>query len=356
MIKVGTNVLSQPNHRLDYNVIHHMVEQIGQLRREGHRVVLVTSGAAGAARGLADFSKEKKNLLRRQMMCAVGQGRLMQIYADFLREESILPAQALLSRSDFASREHYLNIRNVIEGLLDLDILPIINENDVVANDALTFGDNDYLAAGVAVMLGAHRLFLLTTARGFFQGGDPSRNPEAVLIPQVDQITPQMWGWCEARLSDGGRGGMMSKLKAAEIVSEFGIRTHVVYGKEPNVVPRLMAGESLGTMFMPTGKRPKSFHRWLRIGALTNGRVVIDDGAEAALQGNKSLLPQGIRGVEGEFRKGDIVDIYNGKEEKLGVGLINYSAEELARLLAAKEPGDRGQEAIHKDRLLLVNN
>ena len=354
VIKVGTNVLTQSNQQLDYNVIHQIVEQIGRLRQDKHRVVLVTSGAASASHGLGNFASQKKPLVRRQMMTAVGMPRLMQIYADFFREHNITVAQALLTRSDFGNRERYLNIHNTLEGLLNTGLLPIINENDVVATDALTFGDNDYLSAAVASTIGANRLFLLTTADGFYLGGDPQTNPSARLLPKVERISQQMWESCESTLSSGGRGGMLSKLKAVEMVASFGIAAHIVSGKEPGVVPRIMAGEPAGTWFPATEKRLKSYRQWLRFGALTSGRIVVDAGAEQALRNNKSLLPAGIDRVEGTFKQGDIVEIHGRGVEKLGVGLINFSAEVLKEMVAGERPIARSEEAIHKDRLLLV--
>ena len=354
VIKVGTNVLTRPNLQLDYNVIHQIVEQIGALRAQKHRVVLVTSGAAGAGYGLAKFPN-RDPLLGLQLRTSVGQPRLMQIYADFFREQNIPVAQALLTRSDFGIRERYLNIRRVMEGLLDIGVLPIINENDVVATDALTFGDNDYLSAAVAATIGATRLFLLTTADGFYQGGDPAGNPRAKRISRIEKITKAMWDSCETTLSAGGRGGMFSKLKAAEMVTSFGIAAHIVSGKVESVVPRVMAGENLGTLFTATeSKRLKGYRQWLRFGALTNGRMIVDDGAQKALKNNKSLLPAGIKAVGGTFEAGEIVEILNTKEEKLGVGLSNFSSVELQDLISGEKNKERSTEAIHKDRLLLV--
>lgn len=354
VIKVGTSVLTQLNQRLDYNVIHQIVEQIGALRRDGHQVLLVSSGAAGASHGLADFQREHRSLLRRQMMTAVGQPRLMSVYTDFFREHQISIAQALLTRHDFGDRERYLNIRNVMEGLLNLNVLPILNENDVVVDEALTFGDNDYLAAAVAPAISANRLFLLTVGDGFYLGGDPRQNPEAKLLEEVREITPEMWESCQTTLSSGGRGGMLSKLKAAEMATSFGIETHIVSGKVPDIVCRVMAGERHGTRFLPTTKRLKGYRQWLRFGALTNGRIYIDPGAERALANNKSLLPAGIKRAEGAFQPGDVVEIFNAAEEKLGVGLINFSAEELNAMLSGTRQMARSMEAIHKDRLLLA--
>ena len=354
VVKVGTNVLTGRKQQLDYNTIHEIVEQIGALREAGHKVLLVTSGAGGAGRSLSSYGAEKNPLVRRQMMTAVGQPRLMQLYTDFFREHHILVAQALLTRSDFADRAHYLSIRNVIEGLLRADILPIVNENDVVASEEITFGDNDYLAAACAAMIGANRLFLLTSASGFFIGGEPARNPDAKLVREAREITPEMWASCEASLHDGGRGGMLSKLQAVEMAASFGIDTYIVPGKEPDVVPRILGGESLGSRFLARANRLKGYRQWLRFGAMASGRVVVDEGAAKALHNNKSLLPAGIAKVEGSFAEGDVVEIYNREMEKLGVGLMNFSSTDIEAMIRGDKPRDRSQEAIHKDRLLLI--
>ncbi len=354
VIKVGTNVLTQPSNQLDFNAIHHIVEQIGTLCGQGHNVVLVTSGAAGAGSSLADFGREKNPLVRRMMMTAVGQSRLMQIYADFFREYNIVVAQALLTRSDIADRAHYLNVRNVFEGLLRARVLPIINENDVVASEALTFGDNDFLAAAVASIIGAHRLFLLTTADGFYLGGDPAAKRGTKLVAEAPEITQDMWDSCGISIAEGGRGGMLSKLKAVEMATSFGIQAHIASGREPDVVPRIMAGETIGTVFTPRAKRLKSYRQWLRIGPRISGKLIVDDGAARALHNNKSLLPAGIAKVEGDFQNGDVVEIFNRDREKVGVGQVNIASADLAAIIRGDTPKGPSQEAIHKDKLLVV--
>jgi glutamate 5-kinase len=354
VIKVGTGVLTRPNHHLDYNVIHQIVDQIGRLRHEGHQVVLVTSGAAGASHGLVGVQRERTALLRLQIMTSVGQPRLMQTYSDFFRGHSIVIAQALLTRYDFGDRERYLSIRQVLEGLLQHGIVPIVNENDVVAGEALTFGDNDFLSAAVASTIGAHRLFLLTTAAGFFAGGDPRVNPRAKLLQEVREITPEMWQSCQPTLSMGGRGGMYSKLKAADMVTAFGIEAYIAPGKEQDVVPRILAGDALGTRFPARQKRMKSYRQWLSFGALSSGKLIVDPGAEKALRNNKSLLPAGITRAEGNFQQGEVVEIYNAKQEKLGVGVVEMASELLNAIIRGEQAADRSREAIHKDRLLMV--
>lgn len=354
VIKVGTSVLTRPNHHLDYNVIHQIVDQIGALRRAGHEVVLVTSGAAGASYGLVGVPRETKALLRLQMMTSVGQPRLMQIYSDFFREHNIVISQALLTRYDFGDRERYLSIREVLHGLLELGVVPVVNENDVVAGEALTFGDNDFLSAAVASTIDARRLFLLTTGAGFYEGGDPKVHPEARLLHRVERITAKMWQDCQPTLSMGGRGGMYSKLKSAEMVTSFGIEAHIASGKEPSVVPRILAGEQIGTHFPALAKRMKSYRQWLSFGALSAGRLYVDPGAERALRNKKSLLPAGITRAEGSFRPGEVVEIYNAKQEQLGVGVAEMGSDVLQAIISGKRAAERSSEAVHRDRLLIV--
>ena len=330
------------------------MEQVGRLRRAGHQVVLVSSGAAGASHGLVDVHRERTALLRLQIMTSVGQPRLMETYSDYFREHSIVIAQMLLTRYDFGDRVRYLSIREVLEGLLQHEVVPIINENDVVAGEALTFGDNDFLSAAVASTIGAHRLFLLTTAAGFFAGGDPRMNPGAKLLPEVREITAEMWQSCQPTLSMGGRGGMYSKLKAADMVTAFGIEAYIAPGKEQDVVPRILGGEPLGTHFPPRQKRMKSYRQWLRFGALSSGKLYVDSGAEKALRNNKSLLPAGITRAEGNFQQGEVVEIYNARQEKLGLGVVEMTSELLNSIIRGEQTADRSHEAIHKDRLLMV--
>lgn len=385
VIKVGTRVLTREDQHLDYNAIHQIVRQIGELRRAGHEIVLVSSGAAGASWGLADFSLQRDPHLRLQMMAAVGQPRLMQIYADFCREEQIPIAQALLTRQDFSHRTRYLSIRSALEGLLRLGVLCIVNENDLVTAEAPVFGDNDYLSAAVAAAIGAERLFLLTTADGFHAVGDPHTHVDSRPLAEVREITPEMWRACGPP-SGLGRGGMEAKLHAAEMVNSFGIVAHIVPGKVKGIISRVLAGESHGTTFLAPAKQMKSFRRWLRFGALPNGRIFVDAGAAQALLTGKSLLPAGILRIEGDFQKGAVVDICDAESHRLGLGVSDWSTQELqlhiksletdrssAQILSgAKQPSAQysstakqgaaqlsqtgARQVVHRDRLVLWND
>ena len=376
VLKVGTNVLTTDDQKLDLPRIEALADQIVALRRAGWQVLLVSSGSVGAAAGLIDGSGHKDELTRRMMLSAIGQPRLMSLYAAALARRGVLIAQALLSRSDFQRRERYLNICRVLQGLLRFEVLPIINENDVITNEALTFGDNDYLAAAVASMMDAEHLFLLTTARGFYLEGPPETHavtsdcapdcvPEYAPRPLrvVEGITPPLWKACQRRLQPGSRGGMLSKLKSIELATGFGITCHVACGKLDDAVSRILAGEAEGTTFLPTAPKPPSYRRWLRFGALETSRLIIDDGAAEALRRNKSLLIAGILRVQGAFREGDVVEIHDDHDRKLGVGLVAYPAEALLKRIETKRSesrqgratqASRTRPAVHKDRLLLV--
>ncbi len=352
VLKVGTNVVTQPDQHLDYNVIHQLVEDIGELRARGHQVVLVASGARGSSWKLVDFGDEKDGQLQRRMMAAVGQPRLMQLYGEFFHEQGVVIAQALLTRHDFGHRERYLGLREMFEGLLKRGVLPVVNENDAVSGVGLSFGDNDYLSAAVAANIGAQRLFLLTSTEGFYLGGAVEHHTEARLVKEVCGIDQEMWDSCSEEFSWGGQGGMRSKLKAAEIVTACGIDVYILSGRQAGGVLRVLEGEAVGTHIVAEGKRPRSFQQWLRVGAFTWGRVVVDAGAAKALGNKKSLLPAGIVAVEGKFSRGEVVEIHMQGGAKLGLGVAELDSRELMELLDSHVRG--GREAIHRDRLLLL--
>lgn len=362
VIKVGTNVLQRPNGKLDYNVISELGEQIAAIHDKECQVLFVSSGAVGAGREQCSFENEKRSIVREQMMAAVGQVRLMQIYSDFFLEHHITIAQILLTRSDFGNRSSYLNIRNTLDGLLDSGVVPIVNENDVVATEELealasNFGDNDQLAVFTAALIGADRVFFLTTAPGLLQYYDKnsSRKESPPLIREIQEFNQDLLKHCDPKISSGGRGGMASKVKAAAMAMSFGIHAHIVPGKEQNVVFRILDGESLGTHFVASGKKIRSYQKWLAAGALSKGRIWIDDGAENALvQNKKSLLAKGVTKVEGKFEEKDLVDIYNDRGNKIGVGRINVTLGELKQQLQQKQE-NVSSENIHTIRKPIIS-
>lgn len=366
VIKVGTNVLQSQNGKLDYNLIRDLAEEISALLGKGYQILFVSSGAVMAGQELKSFIHEKNRLLRKQMTAAVGQVRLMQIYSDFFLEQQIVIAQVLVTRSDFGERFSYLNIRNTLEGLLNTGVLPIINENDVVAAEEMApqFGDNDQLAVFVSALIGADALFYLTMAVGVLKNAQ-SPQPEQ-LIETVTEVNDELLGYCETVSSSGGRGGMLSKVKSSGMAMSFGIDTYIVSGKEENVVSRILSGERLGTHFVAQGEKVNSYRKWLAVGAMDKGRLIIDQGAEKALQNKKSLLAAGITEVLGDFEIKDLVTIYNQANVKIGVGRTNISSKSLkqqvteyqATLANTNDPqsSPNRKAVISRDYLVLVDS
>ncbi len=350
VIKVGTHVLGRPNGRLNYNRICDLVTQIGELRNT-HRIILVSSGAIMAGKEFNEFKQVKDPLKRRQMLAAVGQARLFQVYSDFFREQGTITAQALITYDDFRKKKSYDNVRNALDGLLENDVMPIINENDVVSFSESSFGDNDQLASLTASMMSADLMVLLSDIVGFFTA-DPKKDPKAKLISTVDKISDELLSLCEDSLSDGGTGGMLSKLRAADLATQHGIPTIVCSGEEEGSVKKAVLEHSIGTYFKPTREKTQLGLRgkWMTTAANIKGTVVIDSGAEKALKNKKSLLAVGIVSVVGDFSKRDVVLIKNQDKETIGAGLCNVTAEEIKKVVKSKEK-PKGIIVIHKNHL-----
>ena len=366
VIKVGTNVLQRPSGRLDYNLISELAEQIASLRVLGHEVLLVSSGSVGAGRELLHLGQTATDQLRQhQLLAAVGQARLIQIYTDFFREHRITVAQVLLTRGDFSARASYLNIRNTLESLLKADVLPIVNENDVVATDELLvnqFGDNDQLAVYVAALSGADRLLFLTVAPGLLREKAGTGSPPEV-VKTVEDLSEELLRLCLPVTSRGGKGGMEGKVRCAGMAMAFGIHAHILDGKRPEGVLDILEGRGGGTHFVAKGRKVNSYQKWLAAGALSQGRLHIDAGAEQALlERKKSLLAQGITKVEGEFDLKDLVEILGPSGVRLGVGRSSFSSRELQEQLftegsgpaeATSGSGRLSKPVVHRNHLFL---
>ena len=349
LVKVGTNVLTRPNKRLNYNRIMDLVKQISQLK-ESNQVLLVSSGAAGAGQEFFKFEDTRDPIIRKQMLASIGQGRLFQVYSDFFKEHSILTAQALITQNDFRSKEHFSNMNATLEGLLKNGILPIINENDVISSRETSFGDNDWLAAMTSSMFKVDLMVILSDINGLFTA-DPKKNPSAKLIPHVKKVTPELLALCENSLSAGGTGGMYSKLKAAEFATFHGVATVVTSGEEENSLLSAVDGKFKGTYFEAQKRKPLSLHgSWLTTSAHPKGTITIDAGAEKALKENKSLLAVGLVDVQGNFKAKDIVIVQNRDKIKLGAGLCKIGCAELKAHLN-KDEKPQGVIVIHKNHL-----
>ncbi|MBQ9873441.1 MAG: glutamate 5-kinase [Thermoguttaceae bacterium] len=327
-VKVGTNVLTTKDGLLNLERIHQLVEEICAIRERGVCVALVSSGAVGAGMGRLGLSARPKFYPELQAVAAIGQGTLIQYYEQELNAKGVLAAQVLLTAGDLSQRERYLNTRNAFNSLFDYGALPIVNENDAVSSAelSLTFGDNDRLASLVANLFPSPLLVLLTDVDGLFTG-DPSL-PESKLVPEVERWSADLMGMVAEKKSSRSKGGMSSKLKAARTVTNAGGAVIIANGDDPQILSKIYSGEEVGTFFYPQG-RQSARKRWLSSARTPSGFLVVDDGAVKALvDGGKSLLPVGVVLCSGDFKKGDVVSIVDGKGREIARGLTNYSSKE----------------------------
>ena len=365
VVKAGTNVLTRRGAKLDAGVMASLVAQVVEVRTLGAQVVLVTSGAIAAGREALGLGPESKAVPMRQMLAAVGQSRLMHRYQELLSKHGVTVAQALLTRHDVEDRQGYLNIRNTLDRLLDSGVVPIVNENDVVDTEEIgqeRFGDNDQLSALVANLVDADLLLMLTDTGGLFTA-DPDRDPSATLIPRVERVDESVLARAAAHDSTTTRGGMASKLASAQRATAAGVTVVIAGGEEPNVVERAARGEQVGTVFLPAATPKESRKRWLLSGmAKSGGALVVDDGAVKALRSRSgSLLPAGVREVQGTFARGDVIAVISGTGERVACGIVNYEAKDLEAIRGARSDqiigrlGHHfGDEAVHRNNMVVL--
>lgn len=361
VVKVGTNVLADSAGRLDRHRIESLAGQIARIRAAGHRLVLVSSGAIGAGVGKLGLGKRPTDLPHLQACAAVGQSALMQLYQEALNPYGIPAAQILLTAGDFDSRVRYLNARNTIGTLFEFNALPIINENDTVSIAEIKFGDNDALAAMVANLLQAPLLVLLTNVDGLYSA-DPRVDPSAKLVATVPHIDAGIAGMAGATKSDLGTGGMKSKLRAARLATAAGGAVIMANGSLDGILDRIFAGEPVGTLFLPHGGSVPAWKRWLGFTAQPKGSLTVDAGARrAVVEKGTSLLPVGVKGVFGEYGKGDVVTILDLDGREIARGLSNYSSAETRKIMGlAKDQIQKivgtlpYDELIHRDNLAVT--
>ncbi len=362
VVKIGTSTLTGGSDRLSRPSILELVRQIVLLRRAGHRIVFVTSAAMAAGRELLNYPELPNHLPVKQMLAAVGQSHLMEIYGTLFGLYDVKIAQILLTHDDFAHRTRYLNARNTLSTLLDYGIVPIINENDTVAVQEIKFGDNDNLSAQIAVLLDADLLILLTDREGLYDR-DPALDHEAQLISEVRAIDHDVIARAGGTLKKPGlgTGGMQTKIQAAQLATRSGTRTVIASGQQPDVLLRLLQGEALGTTFLPTVDHLESRKRWL-LAERAQGTLQVDEGAVSMLRkGGASLLPVGVRGVRGDFERGAVVLIAAMNGSPLAKGLVNYTSKEMLSLCGHRSQSiidilgyTYGDEAVHRDNMVLM--
>jgi len=362
VIKVGTNVLRAGTERIHRPRLIDLARQISHLHDENHEPLLVSSGAIFAGRELLGVGapSQKKDVPHKQMLAAVGQGHLMALYQQIFEMYNLMVAQALLTRFDLANRTRYLNARNTLQLLLQQGVLPIINENDVVAVDEIKVGDNDNLSALVANLIEADLLIILTDQAGFFTA-DPRSDSKAQLIKEVNTINNEIWAMAGVSSGDIGTGGMITKIEAAALATRSGTEVVIAPGAEPDSILRVVKGEPLGTRFRTQFSRVESRKRWI-LAEPVQGTVKIDDGAaHALLKNNKSLLVVGVTEVSGTFERGAIIRVLTAQSQEIGRGLAHYSAKNLQAIRGKRSHEiaqilgyDYGPTAIHRDNLVII--
>jgi glutamate 5-kinase len=357
--KLGSSIVADGDGELRLDVLELVCEQVAGLQRDGENVVLVTSGAIARGMRLMGIGSRPATMDELQAASAVGQGPLFRAYEEQLARHDVRSAQVLLTQFDLSARMHYLNARQTLRRLLDWKVVPVINENDTTATDEITFGDNDFLSAQVAIMLEARLLVLLSDIAGLHTA-DPRSNADAELVPTVTEAS-EIAG---LQIGDGtspfGLGGMRSKVAAAEMAGEAGIPAVICDGTEAGTLTRAAAGQPVGTRFEPHPSRTSSFKLWLKYAKPAHGAVMIDDGAARVLrESGSSLLPVGITDVKGDFGAGDAVEV-TVDGQTIGKGIVNYSAEELRRVKGMKSAEVRdllphaSEEAVHRDYFVLT--
>lgn len=343
VIKLGTNVLRNDEGYVSLPRVYSFIEDIANLVKSGKEVIIVTSGAVGLGKKRLGLEDTKGTALK-QACAAIGQGKLMSIYENGFDTYGLTAAQILLTEDDFSVRQKYLSLRTTFNKLLELGVIPVINQNDTVStldvalryvqeDMQVCFSDNDKLSALVASELDADLLIILSDINGLYDD-NPKNNPDAKLIKSVPEVNDEIMALASG-VSDGGRGGMETKLKAARLVTRFGGKVLIANGKEPFIIKRIFNGEDLGTMFLPQKENLSDKKRW--IGYATNiiGKIIVNDGAKKALLAEKSLLPIGVIGVKNTFKKGDVISILDEKKKEFARGIVNYDSDSCKKLLGS---------------------
>jgi glutamate 5-kinase len=359
VIKLGSSIVVDERGEVREDVLGGICDQLAELHHGGRSPIVVTSGAIARGMGVMSLPLRPRAVDELQAASAVGQGKLYQVYDELLRARGVPTAQVLLTFFDMSARTHYLNARQTLRRLLDWRVVPVINENDTTTTDEISFGNNDFLAAQVAILLGAELLLLLTDATGVFTA-DPRLHPDAKRLDEVRDFNELERHDVGHTASPLGSGGMRSKVVAAEMATAAGIATVIAGGLEPGVISAVATGQPVGTRFPAREGRYSSFKLWLKYAKPVRGRVTVDTGAARALrEGGTSLLPVGVVEVGGAFEAGDAVEIVHG-DEAVGKGISNYSALELAQVQGLQSAAVRellpraSEEAVHRDYFVLA--
>jgi len=361
VIKVGSSTLAPEGEGLDRAYVDSLVDQVAEVRREGIQVVIVTSGAIAAGVEFLGMPSRPEDMPSLQAAASVGQVQVVGMYAALFASRGVPVGQVLVTRHDTAHRQAYLHARDTLERLLELGVLPVVNENDTVAVEEIRFGDNDTLAALVATMIGADLVVLLTDTAGLYDS-DPRRSVEARLFEEVDELTEEMLSAAGGTGSVVGSGGMATKVEAAKLLMRAGIPMVVCDGHRPGVVGDAVAGLPVGTLFAGGEACLGARKLWIALGGSPKGEVVVDEGAKVALlERGKSLLPAGVVSVSGTFRSGDAIVLKDLSGTVIARGLAGMSSSDLEQVrgmtsarIAEMLPSVKGTEVIHRDHLVIL--
>jgi glutamate 5-kinase len=349
VVKIGSNVLTQDNGMPDLERMQHLVEQVAEIKRQGKEVIVVSSGAVASGRSLISISEKADAVASRQLLASIGQVKLINTYSELFSHFNLICAQVLVTKEDFRDRLHYLNMKNCFQILLQNNVIPIVNENDVISVTELMFTDNDELAGLIASMLNADALFILSNVDGIYNGNPKDAASE--VIPEISAGATGFSSFITTQRSQFGRGGMITKCHMAQKVAQLGIAVHIANGKTEHILTKLLNEEVVNTRFIPN-KTASGKKKWIAHSEQSaKGVVQVNEGAKAALTSAKatSLLPVGIVQIIGDFQKGDIIRLMDEQEKQLGLGIAEYDAGK-----ARERVGQKNQKPlVHYDYFFL---
>lgn len=362
VIKVGTSTITYANGKRNFSQIDRLAREISDLQNQGKEMILVTSGAVAVGVDRMGLPGKPKTIPGKQAAAAVGQGVLMHTYEKFFADYGQIVAQVLITKTEAIDRHRYTNTRNTFMELMRQRVIPIVNENDVVALDELKIGDNDNMSALVAGIVDADLVIILSDVDGLYTA-NPQTHPDAVIVPEVAEITPEIEASAGGVGSARGTGGMATKIQAAKAATSSGIHLVIASGTEKNAITRVLQGEELGTLFVSRENRLQFRKRWLAFGAQIAGSIVVDDGCAKAIRkaGGCSILPAGVFAVQGEFLPGSTVSVIDKDAHELARGLVHYSSAELEQIKGCNSGeianilGHKNfDEVIHRDDLVIL--
>ena len=362
VVKVGTSTITYANGKRNFSQIDRLARELSDLQNQGKEMILVSSGAVAVGVDRLGLPAKPSTIPGKQACAAVGQGVLMHTYEKLFADYGQIVAQVLITRTEAIDRHRYTNCRNTFMTLLQQGVIPIVNENDVVALDELKIGDNDNMSALVAGIVDADLVIILSDIDGLYTA-NPATHPEATLVHTVQEIAPEIEASAGGVGSSRGTGGMATKIQAAKAATNSGIQLVIASGTEKNAIPRILQGEEIGTLFVSRENRLQFRKRWLAFGAKIQGSIVVDDGCAKAIRkaGGCSILPAGIYQVVGDFQSGSTISVIDKEGHELARGLVHYTAAELEKIKGCKSSDIEGilghknyDEVIHRDDLVIL--